>query len=149
IVLSQQRDDREATAKQMVGLNVDSLGEQRRISDLKAKTDRLLADCDLLILPRATLINVARGEAIPNYLYKLDDAQVAGVKDFLKAGKPVLFCFGPVNESPNARMDMAMAGGDQLEDELAKMGIKLAKQTVLFNVESKSFAERRGGLLVT
>jgi hypothetical protein len=150
LMLEQQREERDGVVKQRSGLNVESLAEQRRIADLKAKTDRILADCDLLIVPRMTLFNVARGEAIPNRVYRLDDAQVAGIKDFLKAGKPVLACFGPINESPNRMMgaDPFSAGPDKLEDALAEMGIKMGRQTVLFNVESKSFAERRGGLLV-
>src|SRR5260370_18741190 len=37
---------------------------------------------------------------------------------------------------------------DKLEDDLAQLGIKLGKQTILFNIESKSFAERRGGLMI-
>jgi hypothetical protein len=37
---------------------------------------------------------------------------------------------------------------DHLEDDLARLGIKLGKQTILFNVESKSFAQPRGNLLV-
>jgi hypothetical protein len=148
-MLDQQREERDAVAKDKSGLNVDNLAEQRRIADLKAKTDRILADCDLLIVPRMTLFNVARGEMIPNRVYKLDDAQVAGIKDFLKAGKPVLFCFGPINESPRSMgMDPSSMGPDKLEDALTDLGIKMSHQTVLFNVESKSFAERRGGLLV-
>jgi hypothetical protein len=149
LLLEQQREERDGIVKEKGGLNVESLAEQRRIADLKAKTDRILADCDLLIIPRMTLFNVARGEAIPNRVYKLDDAQVAGIKDFLKAGKPVLACFGPTNESPNRMgMDPLSMGPDKLEDALAELGIKMGRQTVLFNVESKSFAERRGSLLV-
>jgi hypothetical protein len=144
-------------AKELEGLQKDkdglrkaeeNLAETRRIADLKAKADRLLADCDLLILPRMTLFNVARGERIGNWVYRLDQAQVDAVKDFLKAGKPVLVCFGPVNEPAGARMDPMEAGPDRFEELLGSLGIKLARQTVLFNVESKSFAERRSGLVV-
>jgi hypothetical protein len=150
LLLSQQRDDREALVKERSGLNVEDLTEQRRIADLRAKADRLLADSDLLILPRATLFNVARGDMIPNRYYRLDDAQVEAIKDFLKAGKPVLALFGPpLNEPAGARFEPpGDKGPDKLEDALAELGIKLSPQTVLFNVESKSFAERRGGLLV-
>src|SRR5262249_54033539 len=65
-LLPQQREAREALARQQAGLKVDSLEEQRRIADLRAKANRMLADCDLLIIPRMTLFNVARGEYIPN-----------------------------------------------------------------------------------
>lgn len=148
LLLGQQREEREALVQEKAGLNVDSLAERRRIADLKAKTERMLADCDLLILPRMTLFNVARGDrGIPNLLYRLDAAQLDAVKEFLKAGKPVLFCLGPANESPNSR-DPFGGGPDALESELEKLGIKLPRQTVLFNVESKSFGERRSGLVV-
>jgi hypothetical protein len=149
LVLPQAKEERDAAAREKAGLNVENLAEQRRMADLKAKTDRILADCDLLIVPRMTVFNVSRGEFIPNRVYKLDEGQVAGIKDFIRAGKPVLFCFGPVNQPPD-RMDMMedAAGPDKLEGVLTDLGIQMARQTVLFNVESKSFAEKRGGLLV-
>jgi ABC-type uncharacterized transport system len=148
-LLSQQREERDAVAKEKVGLNVEDLMEQRRIADLRAKADRMLADCDLLILPRMTQFNVARGEMIPNRLYRLDDAQVEAIKDFLKAGKPVLALLGPVGEPATSRFEsLGEKGPDKVEEALEQLGIRLSKQTVLFNVESKSFAERRGGLLV-
>jgi hypothetical protein len=145
-LLGQQREDREALARQQTGLRVDSLEEQRRIADLRAKANRMLADCDLLIIPRMTLFNVARGEYIPNRVYKLDPAQLEAIKDFIKSGKPVLVLIGPSNEPAN-RMEPS-EGPDQFEFLLRDLGIQPANQTVLFNVESKSFAERRGGLLV-
>jgi hypothetical protein len=106
----------------------------------------MVADCDLLIIPRMTLFNVARGEYIPNRVYKLDPAQIESIKDFIKSGKPVLVLIGPPNEPANRTEPPE--GPDQLEFLLRDLGIQLANQTVLFNVESKSFAERRGGLLV-
>jgi hypothetical protein len=149
MVKEQEGKELDDVKKEKEGLKKveENLAENRRISDLKVKTDRILADCDLLILPRMTLFNVARGERIGNWVYRLDQAQLDAIKDFLKAGKPVLACFGPVNEPPG-RPDPMDAGPDKLEDLLASLGIKLAKQTVLFNVESKSFAERRSGLVV-
>jgi hypothetical protein len=146
-LLTQQKEAREETLKEKKGLSADTLAEQRRISDLRAKTSRLLADCDLLIIPRMTLFNVARGERIPNRVYQLEQSQVEAVRDFLKAGKPVLICFGPTNE-PAGQMDQFNTPNDKLEDDLAQVGIKLGKQTILFNVESKSFAERRGNLMI-
>jgi hypothetical protein len=148
VMLDQQREEREAAAKEKAGLNVESLTEQRRIADLRAKTNRMLADCDLLILPRMTLFNAARGERIPNRVYQLDQAQAEAVKDFLKAGKPVLVCFGPTNEPANRMEPPSATGPDQLEGALEQLGIRFGRETVLFNVESKSFAERRGGLIV-
>jgi hypothetical protein len=147
LYLSGAREERDGLLKEKDGLKVENLQEQKRISDLKAKTERMLADCDLLVIPRFTLLNVARGELIPNRIYKLDDSQVAAIKDFLKAGKPVLLCFGPSNE-PVGRMDPMGMGPDKLEDALEEVGIHLSKQTILFNIESKSFAERRSGIVI-
>ena len=90
------------------------------------------------------------GDRIPNRVYNLDPSQVTAIKDFLKAGKPVLACLGPTNE-PADRPDQfgGPTGPDGLEDLVRDLGIHLGKQTVLFNVESKSFAERRSGLLIS
>jgi hypothetical protein len=145
--LAFNRKRREALAEERGKLNVDTLGEQRRIADLKAKMERTLADCDLLILPRMTLRNVIVGDYIPNQVYRLDDAQIEAVKDFLKSGKPVLALFGPSNESPDRRTPPER-GPDGLEELLGQLGIKFGKQTVLFDAESESFAERRSGLLI-
>ena len=72
-------------------------------------------------MPRLTLLNVVRGEAIPNRVYRLDPAQLDAIKDFIKSGKPVLFCLGPTNESA-ARFDPEGAGGDGLEPMLSQSG---------------------------
>ncbi len=149
-VLKQYQEDRDATAKEKAELNVDTAAEQRRMTDLKAKLDRAIADCDLLILPRMTIRNVLVGDRIPNQLQRIDDAQAAALRDFIKAGKPLLACFGPSSEQSGEEMRFAQLGGsrpDGVERDLAQLGIKLSKQTVLFNVESKSFAERKTGLL--
>lgn len=145
--LQREQAERDALAKEMKSLNVENLSEQRRITDLHAKLTRMLADCDLLILPRMTLFNVARGDRIGNGIYKLDDGQINAIRDFLKAGKPVLFCLGPTNDPPG-RFDPFESGTDRLETLLTDLGFKLPKQTVLFNVETKSFGERRGALLI-
>ncbi len=139
--LDSLRKDREGVAKAE-----EPLAEQRRLNDLHAKTARALADCDLLILPRATLFNVARGERIPNGLYKLDPAQLAAIREFVCAGKPLLVCLGPINEPPG-RPDPD-AGPDGLEEMLSGLGLHLGRQTVLFDVETKSFGQRSGGLVI-
>jgi len=139
--LESLRKEREGVAKAE-----EPLAEQRRLSDLRAKTARLLADSDLLILPRATLFNVARGDRIPNSVYKLDPAQVAAIRDFVRSGKPLLVCLGPINDPPG-RPDLD-AGGDGIEEMLAGLGLHFGRQTVLFNVETKSFGQRRSGLVI-
>ncbi len=97
-----------------------------------------------------TLRNTASDfENIPARLYRLDDPQVEAVKDFLKKGKPVLACFGPVNEpEEGARRPGDDDKPDGLESLLGKLGIKFGKQTVLFDSEVEAFADRRSGLEV-
>jgi hypothetical protein len=145
--LQREQTERDALAKEQKGLNVEDLAEQRRITDLRAKFNRMLADCDMLIVPRMTLFNVARSDRIPNSIYKLDEGQINAIRDFMRAGKPVLFCLGPTNDPPG-RPDPFDAGSDRLEGMLTELGFRLPKQTVLYNVETKSFGERRGALLI-
>jgi hypothetical protein len=144
----QARKELEGLRKEREGVAraEDSLAEQRRNSDVRSKTARVLDDADLLILPRMTLFNAARGERIPSGLYRLDPAQVEAVRDFVRAGKPVLLCLGPANEPPG-RPDPD-AGPDALEDLLRQLGLRLGGQTVLFNVEGKAYAQQRGGLVI-
>jgi hypothetical protein len=143
------KERRAAAAEDKAGLDVDALTEQRRMADVRAKMDRMLADCDVLILPRMTLRNVTvEYDNIPYRVYRLDDAQVSAVKDFMKSGKPVLACMGPGNEPNQDAPTPEASGPDGLDTLLGQLGIKLGKQTVLFDVESESFADRRGGLQV-
>jgi len=145
--LKEEKQERQELLTEQKGLNVENLTEQRRISDLKAKFDRLLSKADLLILPRLTLLNAAQREYIPNELHLLDEAQEAAIKDFMKSGKPVLFCLGPSNEA-SERFNPLQMKGNRIEEMLEEIGVKLPKQTVLFNVETKSFAQRRPGILI-
>jgi hypothetical protein len=150
--LDQDRKEREVVAGERNLLPVENLAEQRRMTDVKAKLERSLADCDLLFIPRMTIRNIILGDRVPSRLYRLDQGQLEAIKDFIKAGKPVFACFGPTNESPEDQMrltSLGPGGPDELEDLFAKLGIKFGKQTVLYNVESKSFAERRSGLFVS
>jgi hypothetical protein len=86
------------------------------------------------------------GYVIPNQLHQLDEAQLDALREFLKSGRPVLALLGPANESPERAMPRQ--GPDRLEDLLAQLGIKLGKQTILFDVEGESFAEGRTGLQI-
>jgi prefoldin subunit 5 len=126
-------------------LNVPALREQQRMTDMQAKLNRLLADCDVLIVPRMTLRNVADPyENVPARVYKLDDPQIESIKDFLKAGKPILTCFGPTNTSPDDRsLRPGEDAADGLEKLLGDLGIKFGKQTVLFDREVEGFADAK------
>ncbi len=151
-LLSQAEEERKDTLTDRAMLNVDFATEQRRMTDMKAKLSRMLASCDLVIIPRMTIRNVIIGDRIPNAIYRLDKAQTEAIKGYLAAGKPLLACLGPSSEHPSDQMRELQAGGggtDDLEGFLAQVGIKLNKQTILHNAESKSFAERRTGLLVS
>lgn len=108
--------------------------EDRYLTDHKAKLQRMLADCDMLIIPRMTIMNATTPAVLPRNLHKLDKAQIDVIKDFMKAGKPVLVCAGPIN-TPNDGVPEA----DELEAILGERGMELAKQTVLFNVEIDSY----------
>jgi hypothetical protein len=127
---------RAALSREHATLNVEDLAEKRRIADVKTKVDRMLADCDLIIVPRWTLINTARGQNYPYSTYTLDKAHVEGIKAFLKAGKPVLFCFSP----PNDEEDGANDGLDKIVTEL---GVRLGRDTVFFEVDSDAMEEAR------
>ncbi len=128
-------------------LPVDELREAGRMSDVKAKLDRALADCDLLLVPRYT--RQPNGSlAAPNRLHRLSDAQLASLKEYLQAGKPIFFCLGPVNEPEDMDLMQPDAGGpDGLEEMLAELGVRLNKQTVLFDADARAFGERRNNLL--
>jgi hypothetical protein len=148
--LDSTQNDRRATRDEQQKLNITGLAEQRRIKDLKAKLARKLANCDLLVLPRMTLRNVAnQRENLPAFIYKLDPVQVAAIKDFLRKGKPVLALFGPNNWPGGMPLDVMHGGADGMELLLGELGIRLGNnETILFNSELKSFAERNIGFLL-
>ena len=148
-ILDNLRQQREEAAQEKANLPQDTSGEQRRLTDLKAKFDRLLSKCDLLIVPRMTIRNAALGEVVPPSLHNLDQAQVAAIRDFMKAGKPVLACLGPSSEPPNSRFMADQKGPDGFEELLTELGFHLNTQTILFNDEAKSFAQRRTNFLTS
>lgn len=145
--LSDYRQRLAATKADIAKMNEPALEEQRRMTDLQAKLQRLLADCDLLMVPRMTLSNTAgRFSNIAPQVYPLDAAQVEAIKDFLKAGKPILACFGPLNWPQELGSEEPRPDG--LEELLAQLGVKMLKQTVLFDTEEEGFAENRAGLAI-
>ncbi|HTK76897.1 MAG TPA: hypothetical protein VL371_16640, partial [Gemmataceae bacterium] len=150
LVIRQLTEERKQLETERLSMSEEErVLEERRMTDVRAKMTKLLSECDLLIVPRMTLRNTAMGDRIPARLYRLDDAQVAAIKEFIKSGKPVLAAFGPTNEPANPRAPMPPAGPDGLEDLLGQLGIRFGKQTVLFGADSKAFAERRSSLLAT
>ncbi|MBL8797014.1 MAG: hypothetical protein JNM56_24140 [Planctomycetia bacterium] len=131
---------RDTKAKELAAIQVDDVAEMQRMSDLQGKMNRLLADCDLLIIPRMTYRNMNLGEVFSNRIHQLEDAQVEAIKQFLKAGKPVLACLGPsVEAQPGARPPDA-GGADNLEKLLGELGLQFGNSVVLYDVEAASFA---------
>src|SRR5205807_9260575 len=61
----------------------------------------------------------------------------------LETGKPMLACLGPINEPREAALAFQPEGPDPLESMLSELGIRLGKQTVLFNADAKAFAADR------
>jgi hypothetical protein len=149
LVLDRNRKHRADLVEERGKLDVDALREQQRMSDLHGKLTQLLADCDLLIVPRPTLYNVAASNdrSLPIWLHNLDEEQFAAIRDFLKSGKPVLVCVGPPSELPNVRMPPGFVASDDLENLLSGLGIRFGKQAVLFDAENEAFSlQRLGGL---
>jgi hypothetical protein len=138
--LAETKDNLEEARKERAALDLDAAAESRRMSDVKAKLDRALADCDLVIVPRMTHYNLKIGGTIQPRLYRLSDAQVAAFRDYLRQGKPMLACFGPTSERPTDAMGLTALGPpgpDGLENLLTDLGFRFGKETVLFSVEGK------------
>ncbi len=140
-----EKDRRETEAKVQALTRKERAFEDRRVTDVKAKLTRLVADCDLLVIPRHTLINNAERQYINSSIYRLNKDQVAVVKEFMAAGKPVLACLGP-NVDPQGPGSPEPL--DDFERLLSDVGLELGRQTVLFDTESKGFAARQTGSLL-
>lgn len=137
--LAKAQTDERKTTQERDALNVESATELRRMTDLTAKLKRLLADCDLVILPRFTVHSVIPPFVLPNDLHQMDKAHVDALKAFMAEGKPVLACFGPPAD-PRPIPPMGMRPNDGIEDLFDQLNIKLGKQTILFKSEAKSLA---------
>jgi hypothetical protein len=147
--LAERRQERAAKARAMSGLDTENLQEQRRVTDVQARLKRMLSEVDLLVVPRFTLYRIPQRDVIPPWLHALEREQAEAVKEFLKAGKPVLFCLGPTNEDPlNPRGGRTPdAKPDELEPLLEELGFRLPNQTILFDTESRPAPERRRDFL--
>jgi hypothetical protein len=85
----------------------------------------------------------SNGGFVPKAVHRLEAEQVAVLREFLQAGKPVLACLGPVNEPPGMAFLPEPPGLDPLEALFAELGIQLGDRTVLFNADTKAFAADR------
>jgi hypothetical protein len=129
----------------------DDVVELRRMTDLTAKFSLLLAECDVLILPRPTLHDTPGGDRnLLYWLHTLDEAQFKAISEFVKSGKPILACVGPSNEPEDERgPDPGFFATDGLDGLLGQLGFVLGKQTVLFDAEREAFSDRRTQLLTS
>ena len=147
--VDQQSDERaRQTREEITTLGPESLAELRRNTDVQGKMEQLLGDCDLLILPRPSLYDVVSEDDrnLPHWLHSLDPAQLDAVKNFMKAGKPVLFAVGPTSSRPDdTQVPPGFKENDGVETLLIQLGYRLNKQTILFDAEEVAFSERQGG----
>jgi hypothetical protein len=119
----------------------ESVSEGQRETDLYKKMGLLLSDCDVLIVARMTLIDTSIGDVVPNSLHQLDEQHVRAIKEFVQAGKPLMFCGGPTNEPPDNEMfNRSSSGPDGLENLLTELGVVLAPQAVLYDAEAEAYA---------
>lgn len=141
----------------------DRLAEARRSTEVGPKLEKILNECDLLIVPRHTWINIPDGNYIFPRAYALTDAndfegpflkskQAEVMKAFMKRGKPVLACLGPNFENPYDRGPRSQLPAgfseksgvlesplDEFESLLEDCGVELGKQIILFDDEEASF----------
>ena len=137
-IVDQDQRQRDETAKELAGLDEEGVYERRRMTDLRAKLDRELADCDLLIIPRQTIMadGLPIAEGLPD-IHDMTAEQAAAVKEFMRQGKPVFACFGPRNQPGEGATPP-----DELEKVFADLGVHFSKKAVLFNAQVRAFAER-------
>jgi hypothetical protein len=132
------KDKREELAKSEAEYEVllkdDRAVENARNPDVKAKMQEQLRECDVLILPRLTSMQLS-GRAIPGWLHSLIKDQADVVRDFMKAGKPVLFAMGPTVADPPEPNENS---NDDIEKMLARLGIDLGADAIITDAELKA-----------
>jgi hypothetical protein len=142
-LLKDNEKERDRVRAERDKLNIDELREAQRMKDVKAKLDRALAECDLLFIPRLTR-RQNLFMAAPYSFHKLSEAQLASIKEFVEAGKPIFACLGPANEPRDPTLGPPTEPPpDSFDRMLADLGVRLGKQTILFNADSKAFTDRR------
>lgn len=117
----------------------EKASEGRRVSDVTAKLKSDIDECDLLIVPRLTSMDLAKDYLIRPSFYPMPKDQADAIKEYLKAGKPVLACFGPMKLGPGME-----AEADDLERLFNRLGVEFGTQTVITKKEAGAAAERQG-----
>jgi hypothetical protein len=137
------RQAAEAGAQYRDLLRNERAAENRRITNVREKLKQYVDDCDLLIVPRLTVVDISRGAqgVIPPSLFDLSKDQAEVVKGFVKAGKPVLFAVGPTNVARGG--PPSSPAGDDVEKLLPQLGILPGNQTILTPADTQAMAERK------
>lgn len=142
LVASSSKSLAELGPKYRAMLSDERSVESRRLADVKQKMKQYVDECDVLIVPRLTTVDLTTSHVYPPSLFHITQDQAAVVREFVRAGKPVLFAAGPAiprGPRPDALFD-------DLDRLLPRLGIELGKQTVLTDREFEAMADRRGGL---
>ncbi len=156
-----ERNQKELEKRLVENLKDERHLQYRRMTDVSAKLTKQLADVDLLIVSRFTTEDALEGQEIDPELHSLSAEQAQVAKEFMKQGKPVLACLGPISPqfAPeqgeslpefNARVNKELstsltAQPEELEKLLTDRGIVLGRTVVLFDGETKSLTSDRFG----
>jgi hypothetical protein len=149
--------NQDASARLAVALKDERPIQDRRMTDTSAKFTKQLADVDLLVVSRFTTEDAMDGPEVEAAIHALNRDQVKVAKEFMKRGKPVLACLGPIttqvvprpNETPedfDKRLASEIAAGsDEFEKLLAERGVELGNSIVLFDGETKAVSPDQFG----
>ena len=119
VMLAEKQQERDKVQKDIDDLRRQGVDLGLHITDVNAKLNRALAECDMLYIPRLTRRDP--GDPIPYRIHRLTDEHLAAIKDFLRSGKPILACVGPLNEPADADFPPDPADrDDNLEKLLAE-----------------------------
>jgi hypothetical protein len=142
------REEQAKVTRDLSALSSDKLSEQKRLKDLRARLMRNVADVDLIILPRLTRLQSGDRLVDPSF-YDLDTRHSQAIREFLRAGKPILACLGSTNTPITGGRpgERAIKPPDDLEKLFAEIGILFGKRTVVHNVEKRAFAGREESLI--
>ena len=121
----------------------DALMAGRREPNIKARLAAILADCDLLILNRLTVMSLSDRRSVPAGLHNLSKDQAAVIQDYLAAGKPMICCFGAADVGPRQQRPDEPTGPDDVEKLVRRLGIDLAPQIIVTDVEYQAMASRQ------
>lgn len=142
---SNQEELDQVLPKYLEAMKNERAVEARRTTDVKLKLSRAVADCDLLIVPRQTTPNLVTGDFLPPAIYAFTEEQAEVVKEFLKAGKPVLGLFGAVN--PSDSRPIPGFPEDALEGVFKRLGFEFSNLTVMYDAETRAMVEQSGETL--